>query len=177
MQPHLKPHDRGPKGRAGLLLTLLFDALARITLTSDACQRLRDDPSDEAARLALRATLPNCAATQRQLNRSLAGHLPKVLRKDRQRLALDLVLIPYRATSWINRHTPISWGPGADSILKHPRLFSKRHRAMAKYVLISPKARAKWEIALLLTGMTYPRLRGGILLSFIGVTQLVDLCI
>ncbi|MBV8267038.1 MAG: hypothetical protein JO252_11975 [Planctomycetaceae bacterium] len=108
MQSHLKPHDHGPKSRAGLLLTLLFDALARITSTSDACQRLRDAPSDEAARLALRAALPDCAATQRQLNRSVAWHLPRVLRKDRQRLAIDLVLIPYRATSWINRHTPIS---------------------------------------------------------------------
>src|SRR5512135_964499 len=98
LQSHLKLHDHGPKCRAGLLLTLLFYAAARITSISDACKRLRDAPSDEAARVALRATLPDFAETQRRLNRALAGHLPKGLRKDRQRLAIDLVLIPYHGT-------------------------------------------------------------------------------
>jgi putative transposase len=77
------------------LLTLLFYAAARITSLSDACKRLRDAPSDEAARLALLATLPDFAALQRQLNGALAGHLPKALRRRRQRVALDLVLVPY----------------------------------------------------------------------------------
>lgn len=95
LQTHLKLHDHGPKCRAGLLLTLLFYAAARITSLSDACKRLRDAPSDEAARLALPATLPDFAETQRQLNRALAGDLPKALRKRRQRMAIDLTLIPY----------------------------------------------------------------------------------
>jgi Transposase DDE domain len=62
---------------------------------SDACQRLRDAPSDETARKALLATLPDYAELQRQLNDALAGHLPKTLRKHLQRLAIDLTLIPY----------------------------------------------------------------------------------
>src|SRR5512140_1196296 len=95
LQTHLKLHDHGPKCRAGLLLTLLFYAAARITSLSDACKRLRDAPSDEAARLALLATLPDFAETQRPLNRALAGDLPKALRKRRQRMAIDLTLIPY----------------------------------------------------------------------------------
>jgi Transposase DDE domain len=95
LQTHLKLHDHGPKCRAGLLLTLLFYAAARITSLSDACKRLREAPSDEAARLALLATLPDFAETQRQLNRALAGDLPKALRKRRQRMAIDLTLIPY----------------------------------------------------------------------------------
>src|SRR5512135_61613 len=81
LQTHLKLRDHGPKCRAGLLLTLLFYAAARITSLSDACKRLRKAPSDEAARLALVATLPDFIALQRQLNSALAGHRPKALRK------------------------------------------------------------------------------------------------
>src|SRR3954447_1436274 len=95
LQDHLKLPDHGPKCRAGPLLTLLFYAAARITSLSDACKRLLRAPSDEAARLALLATLPDFATLQRQLNHALAGHVPKALRARRQHLALDLVLIPY----------------------------------------------------------------------------------
>jgi hypothetical protein len=49
LQDHLKLPDHGPKCRAGPLLTLLFYAAARLTSLSDACQSLRDAPSDEAA--------------------------------------------------------------------------------------------------------------------------------
>jgi hypothetical protein len=95
LQAHLRLPDHGPKCRAGLLLTLLFYAAARITSISDACKRLRDAPSHEAARLALLATLPDLVEIQRRLNRALAGDLPKALRRRRQRLAIDLVLTPY----------------------------------------------------------------------------------
>jgi hypothetical protein len=103
LQDQLKLHDHGPKCRAGLLLTLLFYAAARITSLSDACKRLRDGPSDEAARLALLATLPDFAETQRRLNRALAGDLPKALRTRPHRMAIDLVLIPYHGTP---KHDP-----------------------------------------------------------------------
>ena len=56
---------------------------------------MRLAPSDQAVRDALLATLPAYAELQRQLNRALAGHLPKALRRTRQRVALDLTLIPY----------------------------------------------------------------------------------
>src|SRR5947199_1305975 len=95
LQDHLKLPDHGPKCRAGPLLTLLFFAAARLTSLSDACKSLRDAPSDEAARLALIATLPDFAALQRRLNAALAGDLPRPLRRRPQRLAADLVLIPY----------------------------------------------------------------------------------
>ena len=95
LQDHLKLPDHGPKCRAGPLLTLLFYAAARLTSLSDACQSLRDAPSDEAARLALIATLHDFAALQRRLNAALAGNLPRALRRRPQRLAADLVLIPY----------------------------------------------------------------------------------
>src|SRR5215468_3887156 len=95
LQDHLGLPDHGPKCRAGPLLTLLLYAAARITSLSDACQSLRDAPSDEAARLALIATLPDFAELQHRLNAALAGNLPRAVRRQPQRLAADLVLIPY----------------------------------------------------------------------------------
>jgi putative transposase len=98
LQTHLQLHDHGPKCRAGLLLTLVFYAAARITSLSDTCHRLLGAPSDEAVRLALLATLPDFHELQRRLNRALAGDLPKALCRRRQVLAIDLTLIPYHGT-------------------------------------------------------------------------------
>ena len=95
LQAHLKFKDYKRKCSARVLWSLLLAAAARITSLSDACQRLRDAPSDETARKALLATLPDYVALQRQLNAALAGHLPKGLRKQLQRMAIDLTLIPY----------------------------------------------------------------------------------
>jgi hypothetical protein len=95
LQAHLKFKDYKRKTAAPILWSLLLAAAVRITSLSDACQRLLNGPSDETARKALLATLPDYATLQRQLNAALAGHLPKTLRKHRQRLAIDLTLIPY----------------------------------------------------------------------------------
>ncbi len=95
LQAHLQFQDYKRKTSAPVLWSLLLAAAARITSLSDACGRLRDAPSDETARKALLATLPDYAELQRRLNAALAGHLPKALRKQTQRLAIDLTLIPY----------------------------------------------------------------------------------
>src|SRR5512140_1688256 len=95
LQAHLKFKDYKKKTSAQVLWSLLLAAAARITSLSDACQRLLDAPSDETARKALLATLPDYATLHQQLNAALAGHLPKALRKRLQRLAIDLTLIPY----------------------------------------------------------------------------------
>src|SRR4051794_2978461 len=95
LQAHLQFQDFQKKTSAQVLWALLLAAAARITSLSDACQRLLDAPSDETARKALLATLPDYATLQRQLNAALAGNLPKILRKQLQRLAIDLTLIPY----------------------------------------------------------------------------------
>jgi hypothetical protein len=95
LQAHLKFKDYKRKTSARVLWSLLMAAAARITSLSDACGRLRDAPSDETARKALLATLPDYAVLQRRLNAALAGHLPKALRKRLQLLAIDLTLIPY----------------------------------------------------------------------------------
>src|SRR3954471_22096869 len=95
LQAHLQFKDYKRKTSAPVLWALLLAAAARITSLSDACGRLRDAPSDETARKALLATLPDYATLQRRLNAALAGHLPVPLRKRPQRLAIDLTLIPY----------------------------------------------------------------------------------
>jgi putative transposase len=94
-QKYLHLRDHGPKCRAGILLTILFYAAARIGSIGAACAALRQAPSDQAVHDALLATLPDINELQRRLNRALAGDLPKALRRRPQPVAIDLVLIPY----------------------------------------------------------------------------------
>jgi putative transposase len=94
-QKHLQVQDHGRKCTAAVLLAILFYAASRITSIAAACKALRDAPSDQAVRDALLATLPETHELQRRINRALAGDLPKALRRRRQPLAVDLVLIPY----------------------------------------------------------------------------------
>jgi putative transposase len=94
-QRHLKLKDHGPKCTAGLMLTILFYAAARISSLAAACSALLKAPSDTALRHALLATLPQTHELQRRLNRALQGDLPKALRRRRQPLAIDLTLLPY----------------------------------------------------------------------------------
>ncbi len=61
LQAHLQLKDYKRKTSAQALWSLLLAAAARITSLSDACQRLRDVPSDETARKALWATRPDYA--------------------------------------------------------------------------------------------------------------------
>jgi hypothetical protein len=92
---HLALPDHGPKCTAAVVYAILCWAAARIASIAAACAALTRAPSDQAVRDALLAGLPAFAALQRRLNRALAGDLPKPLRRQRQRIALDLILIPY----------------------------------------------------------------------------------
>lgn len=95
LDKHLRVPDHGPKCRAYVLWTILFYAASRLISLAAACASLRDAPSDTAAHDALLATLPDFAQLQRRLNRALQGDLPDALRRRRQPLAVDLVLVPY----------------------------------------------------------------------------------
>jgi hypothetical protein len=95
LQHHLRLRDHGPKCTAPVLLTIVFWAAARISSLAAACAALLRAPSDEACRQALLATLPAFNALQRCLNHALAGGLPKPLRRRKQRVAIDLHLVPY----------------------------------------------------------------------------------
>jgi putative transposase len=94
-QRHLRLRDHGPVCTALNMLTVLFYAAARLVSRAAACAALRDAPSDSALYAALMATLPTIAELQRRLNRALQGDLPQALRRRRQPVAIDLILIPY----------------------------------------------------------------------------------
>jgi hypothetical protein len=95
LQTYLRLGDRGRKCSAAVVLTVLFWAAARIVSIAAACAALTGAPCDQAIRDALLATLPAFAELQCRLNRALAGGLPKILRRRRQIVALDLTLLPY----------------------------------------------------------------------------------
>src|SRR6202166_3712711 len=95
LQKHLRLKDHGPKCSATCLWTVLLYAAGRICSLAAACAALADAPSDTAVHDALLAGLPAFAELQRRLNRALRGDLPNALRRQRQPMAIDLVLIPY----------------------------------------------------------------------------------
>ncbi len=95
LQEHVPLRDYKRKVSAPTLWAVLLVAAADVTSIHAACSRLDGLPSEETIRQALYACLPEFAEVQRQLNRALAGRLPRALRRRRQRLAIDLTLIPY----------------------------------------------------------------------------------
>jgi hypothetical protein len=95
LQAHVPLRDFQRKVTISTLWSVLLVAAADVTSIHAACGRLKGLPAEETIRQALYACLPEFAQLQRQLNGALAGHLPKALRRRRQRLALDLTLIPY----------------------------------------------------------------------------------
>jgi hypothetical protein len=101
-QKHLLLADHGYKCTAAVLLGILCYAAARMISLAAACAALAKAPSDQAVRDALLALLPDIQELQRRLNRALAGDLPKALRRRRQALAIDLVLIPYHGQPWLD---------------------------------------------------------------------------
>lgn len=85
------------KGKCSLsvLIHLICAAAARLTSIFDACAQMKDAPSGETARKALLASLPEYAELQKGVNRALVGDVPKPLRNRKQRVAIDLHLVPY----------------------------------------------------------------------------------
>jgi Transposase DDE domain len=102
LQRHVPLRDYKRKVTMPILWSVLLVAAAKLSSIHDACQQLRDVPCDESVRIALYACMPDFATLQRQLNRALAGRLPKSLRKRPQRLALDLTLIPYHGEPFLD---------------------------------------------------------------------------
>jgi Transposase DDE domain len=95
LQRHVPLRDYKRKVTAPTLWAVLLIAAADVTSLHAACGRLDGLASEETTRKALYACLPDFAELQRQLNRALAGRLPRALRRRPQRLAIDLTLIPY----------------------------------------------------------------------------------
>jgi putative transposase len=95
LQRHVPLRDSQRKVTASDLWAVLSITAAEVTSLHAACGRLDGLASEETIRTALDAALPEFAALQRQLNGALAGRLPRASRRRRQRLAIDLTLIPY----------------------------------------------------------------------------------
>jgi putative transposase len=95
LQRHVPLRDYKRKVSARTLWAVLLVAAADVTSIHAACSRLDGLASEETIRKAVYASLPEFAALQRRLNDALAGRLPRALRRRRQRLAIDLTLIPY----------------------------------------------------------------------------------
>lgn len=95
LQQHVPLRDYKRKVTVPTLWAVLLVAATEVTSIHAACGRLDGLPSEETIRKALHASLPEFAELQRQLNAALAGRLPRALRRRRQRLAIDLTLIPY----------------------------------------------------------------------------------
>jgi hypothetical protein len=96
LRPYLDWQDHGPKCTVATLLHILFYAAAQLCSLAAACARLRDVPSDQAARDALVALSGESEQVERQLNECFAAQLPRAVTKKRHwRLAIDLNLRPY----------------------------------------------------------------------------------
>jgi putative transposase len=93
----LRLTDYGRTCPARTLLTIVFAACARITSLFAAAAGLRRGPSPETVRKALLANLPKLELLERRLNDALRAATPARLGA-RQRLAVDLTLIPYHGT-------------------------------------------------------------------------------
>jgi putative transposase len=152
LQQHLALADHGRKCTAVTLYALVLWAAARLTSLAAACAALRRAPSDQAARDALRATLPEFAELQRRLNRALAAWLPRALRRWRRTgryrglpVALDLTLIPYYGQ---HRHDPKEVYKG------HRKAGTRRFHAYATAYAIHNGCR--WNLALLAVHHTDP---------------------
>jgi hypothetical protein len=95
LQNYVPMRDYKRKVSAQTLWAVLLVAATGITSIHACCGRLDDIASEETIRKALIASIPEFVELQRQLNRALAGRLPRTLTRRSQRLAIDLTLIPY----------------------------------------------------------------------------------
>jgi hypothetical protein len=95
LQDALGLADFSPACPARTLLAVVFAATARLTSLFAAGLRLVGAPAAETLRKALLASLPSLHELEDRSNDALAAHLPRRLRRRKQRLALDLTLMPY----------------------------------------------------------------------------------
>ena len=102
LQNFVPMRDYKRKVTAQTLWAVLLVAATGITSIHACCERLEDLASEETIRKALIASIPEFAELQQQLNRALAGRLPRTLRRRPQRLAIDLTLIPYHGEHFRN---------------------------------------------------------------------------
>ncbi len=87
--------DHSPTCTAMAFLHVLFTACSRLCSLSAACWSLATAPSRETIRQAALKALKGRDDLLRRLNRALTVEVPRAWRRRPQRVAIDLVLIPY----------------------------------------------------------------------------------
>lgn len=95
LRSELRLKDFGNRCPVTTLLAVIFTACCRLGSLFAAARRLAGAPSHETVRQALLHNLPDLDTLERRLNRVLVADLPKGLTRRRQRLAIDLTLLPY----------------------------------------------------------------------------------
>jgi putative transposase len=103
LQEHLPLRHYKRSVTVTTLWAVLLVTAAEVSSLHATCQWLDGLPAEETVRKAVYASLPDYAELRRRLNLALAGRLPKALRHRRQRLALDLTLIPYHGEHFRHR--------------------------------------------------------------------------
>jgi hypothetical protein len=96
-QPHLQFRAVG-KVTGEVILSVLFAAAARISSIHETCGRLAKAPCEETFTAALYPHLVDVELIRRRVNAAFAGHLPRALRRRRNRpltMAVDLTLLAY----------------------------------------------------------------------------------
>lgn len=94
MRACLRLGDFSPLCSARVMLHVLFSARARLCSLACAALSLATAPSREAVREAWLAWIPARDEPLRRLNRCLTDDVPRHLRRQPQRVAMDLTLIP-----------------------------------------------------------------------------------
>jgi putative transposase len=87
--------DYGSCCPVATVLAVVFAACCRLCSLFAATRRLRRAPSFETLRQAVLANLPDLAKLEDRLNQALRADWPRHSAWPRQRLAIDLILIPY----------------------------------------------------------------------------------
>jgi putative transposase len=105
-QPHLRLRDT-KKVAGQTILTVLFAAAARLSSLSDTCRQLRDVPDEHVVATALYDSLPAYHVLRHRVQEALQGHLPKLLRRRSQVVALDVTLLPYYGAD--RQTNPLVW--------------------------------------------------------------------
>jgi len=98
----LRLRDYSPSCTARTLCHVLFVACCRLCSLSAACFSLATAPSRETVRKGWLAQLSARDELLRRLNNALSVDIPRALRKRRQQLAIDLVLIPYHGQPMVD---------------------------------------------------------------------------
>jgi putative transposase len=103
LRTHLRLSDFSPACTVRVVLSVLFIACSRMCSITAACFSLALAPSHETVRKAVLRGLAARDELLRRLNRALSCDVPRTLRRQRQQVACDLVLIPYHGQPMLDQ--------------------------------------------------------------------------